>query len=354
MKRIGWIDCAKFVAVIAVVVDHCYGLMYISPFIAYASYFSVSLFILLSGISTWTAFERGKDTSFLYQFSKVKRLLVLYAVAVLVVLCIEQKKFDMKIYLRSLVEFNIQGPYYYLVFFIQLLMIAPILVTWCRNVNNRKHKWIIHAGALGAFGWFAYISINYTYILPVHGGGQFLGGGTYVILYYMGMLLASNGVFEQSINKRVLIAVICCGTSIVWILLMAEEILPFDRWMSPYWGAGFNPPSINLMIYSLLVLFVCYSVFSLLCKVQNKLVRRIVFIVSFFGKNTLYIWLYHLIVKSFFLKQFPDLFYQNLIFKAVIFCAIVAIPAIVKQVIYMFGEFCYDHLVCREDEYKKL
>ena len=108
------------------------------------------------------------------------------------------------------------------------------------------------------------------------------------------------------------------------------------------------------MIYSLLVLFVCYSVFSLLCKVQNKLVRRIVFIVSFFGKNTLYIWLYHLIVKSFFLKQFPDLFYQNLIFKAVIFCAIVAIPAIVKQVIYMFGEFCYDHLVCREDEYKKL
>ena len=107
----------------------------------------------------------------------MKRLLVLYAVAVLVVLCIEQKKFDMKIYLRSLVEFNIQGPYYYLVFFIQLLMIAPILVTWCRNVNNRKHKWIIHAGALGAFGWFAYISINYTYILPVHGGGQFLGGG---------------------------------------------------------------------------------------------------------------------------------------------------------------------------------
>lgn len=52
LKRIQWIDCAKAVAIVAVAVDHSNRVIYTNPAIAKASYFSVTLFILLSGITT--------------------------------------------------------------------------------------------------------------------------------------------------------------------------------------------------------------------------------------------------------------------------------------------------------------
>lgn len=50
-ERINWIDCAKLIAMIAVLVDHSNNLLYSDVRIAYASYFSVSFFVILSGIS---------------------------------------------------------------------------------------------------------------------------------------------------------------------------------------------------------------------------------------------------------------------------------------------------------------
>ena len=53
MNRQTWIDCAKAIAIMAVAVDHCNGMLYTNPIIAQASYFSVSLFVLLSGLTAW-------------------------------------------------------------------------------------------------------------------------------------------------------------------------------------------------------------------------------------------------------------------------------------------------------------
>lgn len=58
-ERIEWIDCAKLIAIVAVAVDHCNGFLYTKPIVATMSYYSVSLFVLLAGISLWTAYERG-------------------------------------------------------------------------------------------------------------------------------------------------------------------------------------------------------------------------------------------------------------------------------------------------------
>lgn len=70
-NRLLWIDCAKFAAIVAVVVDHCNGFLYTNPYIAYASYYSVCLFILLAGVSTGISFANGKDISFSGQFAKI-------------------------------------------------------------------------------------------------------------------------------------------------------------------------------------------------------------------------------------------------------------------------------------------
>lgn len=190
-NRIEWIDCAKLIAVIAVAVDHCNGFLYTKPLVATASYYSVSLFILLAGISLWTAYERGHVVSFASQFQKILKILIAYATATCIGTCIIHKQFDLRTYLGYLISFNIQGPYYYLVFFMQLLIVAPILIKWCWFVNRKKYKWVLQLGTIGCLGWLSYVSINYTYILPVHGGGQFLGGG-----YLHNFVLSGYGVGE--------------------------------------------------------------------------------------------------------------------------------------------------------------
>ena len=52
-QRIKWIDCAKTVAIIGVLIDHNNGLLYTNQVIAKGSYFGVSLFILLAGITAF-------------------------------------------------------------------------------------------------------------------------------------------------------------------------------------------------------------------------------------------------------------------------------------------------------------
>lgn len=232
-------------------------------------------------------------------------------------------------------------------------MIAPLLINWCNFVNGKKYKWIIHLLSLCFLGWFSYISINYTYILPVHGGGQFLCGGTYVILYYLGILLASNGVFKKDRKKRLIIVVLSSILSVVWVLQMSKGVLPFDRWMSPYWDTGFNPPSVNFMTYSLFILFLCYSVFTLLGEYEGSVVaHRFVKLLCFLGKNTLYIWLYHLYVSSFLANKFPNLAGKNFFVRIIVFLTIITLPAILKQFVEMFFKFYQRHICQNESEWR--
>lgn len=55
---------------------------------------------------------------------------------------------------------------------------------------------------------------------------------------------------------------------------MSKDKLPFDTWMSPYWGSGHNPPSVNFMAYALFILFLCYSVFSLLSEYDCSVIFK--------------------------------------------------------------------------------
>ncbi len=43
-KSVVWIDCAKFLAILAVLIDHGKGILYEGETIQYISFFSVSVF----------------------------------------------------------------------------------------------------------------------------------------------------------------------------------------------------------------------------------------------------------------------------------------------------------------------
>lgn len=49
--RVMWIDCAKLIAILAVLVDHCSKILYDSEVIFNVSHLSICMFVFLSGLS---------------------------------------------------------------------------------------------------------------------------------------------------------------------------------------------------------------------------------------------------------------------------------------------------------------
>ncbi len=325
-KRLAWTDCVKAVAIIAVVINHSYLLMYESARMAIGTFFSVTLFILVSGASTFMSYEKKGNTGFISNAKKLKPLLITYAVAVVVYILLRNKHFDLMIYLTHLINFNVHNVFYFVFFFIQLKLITPALlaVTGVR----KKHGLLIDIAILAVLFFVAYVSINYTTMLPLYGGGEFLLGGTYLPVYFIGMMFAKYGVFNmQSVIRKILIIPVGALTA-WWAYAYVFGILPFDRALAQVFGEGMNPPSANLIVYASLIFILLYCVFSLAEDAKSRVIGTVVTFFAFIGRHTLYIFMFHFPVQDFMFLLFPMWRNNAIMYGWVIFPCMVVLPAV--------------------------
>lgn len=321
-----WIDFAKYIAIIAVVTDHTYGFLYENQTIAYASFFSVSLFILLSGLSSAiTSNDRLKG--FDYQFKKVFKLFMNYSLATLVLFVYYRRYFDLRQYFDNLLNFNIQNQFYFLVFFFQLMLVSPILVYWYKFCKKRKFQLIWHAFTLILFLLLSSMFIRHTLILPVYGGGKFLLGGTYFSIYYIGILMSpinGNDLFKK---YKVPALVVFSSIWVAWLFMFTKGMINIDAIMSPFFGDGFNPPSFILSIYAVLTLLVLYSLFNVLESLNIRFVQTILVTMSKLGEYTLYIFMYHLLIRDLILSVLPEIT-NMFIIRVLVFVPMITFPAL--------------------------
>ena len=183
--RLVWIDCAKFAAIVAVMIDHTKGILYADMDVAIASDYSVSLFILLAGITSYLSAEKYvcKNAGGRAFLKKTRKMITAYCIATFIYGICFDGSFDLLIYVNRLVRFNASGPFYFVLLYIELMLIFwPLykLFSMCDDTVNGFIKeaviWCIVVLA-------AVITTNYTNILDVYGGGGKLFGGTYLILF---------------------------------------------------------------------------------------------------------------------------------------------------------------------------
>lgn len=178
-KHMKWIDAVKGVAILAVVLDHSFGILYTNRLFWMSTYFSVSVFIFMSGITSYYSCERYKNLSIGKQIiRRIGNIFIPYAVATCIYQIRIDKIWDLHDYVGYLLKFNITPPFYFVVFFLQLIIISPYLYRILHI--ELKSKWkteIIHGIVLMVSVVIAIFSVRYTFVIDVYGGGKYILGG---------------------------------------------------------------------------------------------------------------------------------------------------------------------------------
>lgn len=293
--QLKWVNCAKAMAILAVMVDHTRGYLYENKDVAYASYYSVSLFILISGMTSYLSDQRHRESWWQTFIRSSKKLVNAYCIAGAVCLVWLTKSFDLLTYMNGLIHFNILSLHYFVFLYIQLMLVNRFLFNFLqkcpRSPKGYAQEGLMLVGLMALSSW----TTNYTNILDIGGGGGKLLGGTYLFVYYIGMALMKHGwLCDSSIWKELILGAASAGLWVVLWRYMCENGNALDAYV-PF-GNGFNPPSVSFILFALFMCGVCFSAFTLLSKVRAT--AWIADGMNWIGKHTMSIFLYHLLLLS--------------------------------------------------------
>jgi len=172
-QRVLWVDLAKTVAIIGVIIDHTKALYNNNIRIAYFSYYNVSLFIFLMGVTSyWSSKKQSGEKVQKRILKSCKNILIPYIIATFVYSVLIDRKFDFVVFLNRLVHFNASGPFYYVLLYIQLLLIAPFVISLMKASEKFAYPFIFEVIGLLMACVISWLTTNYTNVLDVYGGAE--------------------------------------------------------------------------------------------------------------------------------------------------------------------------------------
>jgi hypothetical protein len=297
-----WLNIAKLFAIMAVVVNHCSGWLYSDGKIEVMSYFSVSLFTLLGGITSFYSCDRHKSECGAKEtWRRMSGIIIPYVFAVAIYTFAKNHILDFSTYLNELLSFKISGPFYFVLFWLQLVIVAPLLYDVLIFTTSREKRMNGGGSVIVVYLLlllFVYLQIRFLPVFPVCGGSAYLLGGTYLLLFFAGMHFASLDIKIKSGKLNIVLIIVFFIASMKWGWFVANDYFKLDTHF-PF-GRGINPPGVSLIIYALFVFCLIFTLFSLLEKSENIIVKKCIYILSKLGSCSLYIFLYHMLVLQVF------------------------------------------------------
>ena len=329
-QHIQWIDSAKFMAVLAVALNHSGGVLYQSANIENAMYYAVSMFVIVSGFLGYKSEKRhsGKWNDNFWR--SVKEIVIAYIIASFLYYIKENRNFDFQGIIKGLLYFNISGQFYYVFLFIQLMLVRKPLYRIVSFYDNENG--IIYECAIGIVLLFiASLTTKYSNIMNIYGAGGKLFGGTCIFLFYMGMIISKYDLLKPLNMKN---SIICTSLAFVaWFVWWRFACLykwSFDAFF-PF-GDGANPPSVTLMIMAFIMLYLWYGLFQFLNFFRG--LRTICRVTAWLGEHTLYIFLYHSLFLNICINRITT---DNALIKWIIFISSMLLgPIVIEFVVKRF------------------
>ena len=316
-KREIWVDIARFIGIIGMMLDHTYTITYQSYGIACISYYALGLYILLSGYNAYQSWSH-KPYGLKKVWKKCLAMLVPYTVATFIYDWVDDYTFSFEEFLFKWIHFNANMPLYYVFLFIQLIIIGPILCYVVRE-NSGVIRTIL---VLLAVSVIAIPATNCTNILSIYGAGGKLFGGTLIIFYTLGMYVAKHRDVIDKLGRKTLILipifVICM---VRWVLFITQDQLQIEA--KSIYHTDLNPAGISTGLYAIL-LFTIILFMDVLFKTMTLPVwlEKVAEFFAYLGRHTIYFFMYHQLFLYYFhwfllRSQLYTKLYDNIIFRCI-------------------------------------
>lgn len=291
-KRIIWIDLCKLIAIIGVLIDHTYNVLYNDANIQLFSFYSVSLFIFIMGITSYYSLNKASISYRKWIQNKCLGIIIPYLVVTFIYLVCASRSFDIVAYFTHIIHFDMSAPFYYVALYLQLVIVSPIIYLLLTKFDTLKYRWVYYIFLLVLILLISSLTTNYTNILSIYGGGGKLFGGNYLFLLFLGMcfskLISNINIKQIYYYFSLILGLILC---FMWFKFIKHNSFELDSRI-PF-GPGLNPPSISLCTYALLIALTVYSLCKIIEPYSNIVPVKILSTISQLGKHTLYIFLYH-------------------------------------------------------------
>ena len=288
--------------------------------------------MLLSGYTFVIAAEKKRNLT-LWQLTKknLTKMMIPYVGATFIYFLLDSHSFLFTEFINRLIHFNMTAPFYYVLLYFQVILLAPFLYGVAVLGKRRKYIHLINLGLLFLFSVFAN---NMTNIMDIYGGGGVLAGGSYLILFYLGMLLKMYA--EQLRKLSSLIGCVLSGFLLVlWYRFEFADRFALDQKLRL--GNGINPPGITGIILACLIALTIFYLTDLFEKMQNRVINMGFKLCSVLGRSTLYIFLYHRLFMDYWLGRYCS--FSNIWTKRVVYFGIMILGSLcIKKLLLLIRQ----------------
>ena len=291
-NRLLFLDILKGIAIIAVISDHsiCWSRLCPLSFLpGKLTYFSVSLFIMCAGYTSAMSLENARKKNVSTQSWIIKKTThIIYYYFIATAFYLFMKDFDHIVsfssFVNAIINFNAVSPLYFIAFFLQLLCIAPLTFGFFSAKDTQK-RFLAKTVVFLFIICFSFFCKNHTRFGTIYGGGRYLFGGTYLMVYVFGQIvyIYRNILLSKKISAAAL------GVSLLTLCILHTPF--FSK--SPNVTA-INPPGLIYIFYAVSIFFAVTFLFSF--NDSSRIRAKVLYPVSFFGKYSFEIFLYHVAV----------------------------------------------------------
>ncbi|OKP81746.1 hypothetical protein A3844_25535 [Paenibacillus helianthi] len=283
--QIRWINFLKGAAMLAVVFDHLYGLVYLNTFIHSLTIYSVTLFIILAGFTSSISIGRTRLPIKSYIYKRVAPIVVPYLVATLVYHLYWNKfHFDFNTFKNQVIMFNGAAPFYFVLFFLQLIVVSPLLYKLFQG-----HKFYQQILGLLFIYLMSFYLTHFTNVANYYGGASRILGGSYLFCFCLGIFLQLLSTNPPSFLKRIFQSDIKGLVFGLVASLFALFVYLNTHLLDKSWA---NPPNKSTLVYTLIIAAILFFIFQ----IAEKRFKRLSLIftpIELIGSNSLYVFLYH-------------------------------------------------------------
>ena len=186
----------------------------------------------------------------------------------------------------------------------------------------------------------AVLTNNHSSLLNTTAINVKLFGGSYLVLLYLGMVISAHRDFFENMHRRWLVVLMCFSLALalmIWQTVnthgyVLDEKLPL--------GSSVNPPGIMLMAYAISILTVIYCVVKLIEGSKVLILSKLIDGLDFFGRHTLYIFLYHRLFLDYFIKNVDNVVANWLFYFGIMIGGSLLLEFVIKK-IEKFVLYCY-------------